>query len=433
VARGLQNPDAMKALPVLFLIVGACTDMEGKAIGPEGDFGGSGSGGGTGGTGTGSGSSGSGQGTSAGQLTAGEWDDNLNYDVFHAALANSFGQLVDTASLPVDDRILLTVTDLDGSPLANARVEVANATHTFVSVPTASDGRVLLLPQLDGFTPGQVSLHVTAANGATSVGPLPGAHAFVVELQGAVPVAPASLDVAFVVDATGSMGDEIQYLKAEMTNIAQRIADGNPNVSIHYGLIVYRDVVDPYVTRVFDFTSDLAAFDANLADQSADGGGDYPEAAEVAMDQAVNALHWRDGNVARVLFHVADAPPHDPAWAAFLHSAVTARAKGIRIFPVAASGVALEAEYLMRTSAFVTLARYVFLTDDSGIGNSHEPPHIPCYQVQHLNDLLVRTIASELAGHYIDAPADQVLDTVGVWDHGTCLNSTLPPNTATLQ
>src|SRR5262249_14451615 len=146
----------------------------------------------------------------------------------------------------------------------------------------------------------------------------------------------------------------------------------------------------------------LDAFESNLVAQAADGGGDYPEAAEVAMAAAME-LGWRDGNVARILFHVADAPPHDDHYAPFLAAARTARARGIRIFPVGASGVGLAAEYLMRLSAVITLGRYVFLTDDSGIGNSHEPPHIPCYQVQHLNDLLVREIGSELAGSYLAA------------------------------
>jgi hypothetical protein len=127
-----------------------------------------------------------------------------------------------------------------------------------------------------------------------------------------------------------------------------------------------------------------------------------------------------DGNVARILFHVADAPPHETGYVSFLGSAKTARTRGIRIFPVGASGVGIEAEYLMRLSALVTLGRYVFLTDDSGIGNPHEPPHILCYQVQHLNDLLVREIASELAGAYLAASPDQVLRTVGSYDNGVC-------------
>jgi hypothetical protein len=78
----------------------------------------------------------------------------------------------------------------------------------------------------------------------------------------------------------------------------------------------------------------------------------------------------------------------------------------------------------------VTLGRYVFLTDDSGIGNPHEPPHIPCYQVQHLNKLLVRVIASELSGAYVAADPADVLRTVGSYDLGVCGAEPVPEQPA---
>ena len=43
---------------------------------------------------------------------------------------------------------------------------------------------------------------------------------------------------------------------------------------------------------------------------SADGGGDYPEAAAAALKAGVG-LNWRAGKGERLLLHVADAPPHD--------------------------------------------------------------------------------------------------------------------------
>ena len=58
-------------------------------------------------------------------------------------------------------------------------------------------------------------------------------------------------------------------------------------------------------------------------------------------------------------------------------------------FLVAASGVADKAEYAMRAMAAATQSRYLFLTDDSGVGNPHAPPAIDCYLVTRL-DALVR-------------------------------------------
>ena len=44
--------------------------------------------------------------------------------------------------------------------------------------------------------------------------------------------------------------------------------------------------------------------------------------------------------------------------------------------------------------AVMTGGKYVFLTDDSGVGDSHEEPDITGYKVEKLNDLMVREIRS---------------------------------------
>ncbi len=82
------------------------------------------------------------------------------------------------------------------------------------------------------------------------------------------------------------------------------------------------------------------------------------------------------------------------------------------IYPVAASGVAEACELVMRTAALLTGAEYLFLTDDSGVGNPHAEPHIPHYQVQRLDRLMIRMIASELAGKRISAEPDEIIRTV---------------------
>ncbi len=66
--------------------------------------------------------------------------------------------------------------------------------------------------------------------------------------------------------------------------------------------------------------------------------------------------------------------------------------------PTAASGVQMKAEFIMRVVAFLTQGKYLFLTDHSGVGNLHAKPHVPDYQVEHLNRLMIRMIASELSG-----------------------------------
>jgi hypothetical protein len=95
---------------------------------------------------------------------------------------------------------------------------------------------------------------------------------------------------------------------------------------------------------------------------------------------------------------VLDAPPHgDSATLARVRAAIASAAqKGIRVIPVSASGIDKPTEFLLRFFAVATGGTYVFLTDDSGIGDPHlDPsPTIGPFQVEFLNQLLARVIAS---------------------------------------
>jgi hypothetical protein len=217
---------------------------------------------------------------------------------------------------------------------------------------------------------------------------------------------PRKLDLALVVDTTGSMSDELEYLKIEIDSIAKAIYEMFPDVDQRYALVVYRDDGDRYVTRSFDFTGSLEEFRVTLSEQSAQGGGNYPEAMHLALENA-GRLDWRDRDTARVLFLVADAPPHDRFAGRTLGAVEALRAEGVRVFPVAASGAAMKAEFVMRAAGFLTLGQYLFLTDHSGVGNAHARPHVPEYQVERLDRLMIRMIASELAGRRL--AADEVI------------------------
>ncbi len=66
--------------------------------------------------------------------------------------------------------------------------------------------------------------------------------------------------------------------------------------------------------------------------------------------------------------------------------------KGIKIIPITASGIDKETEFLMRFMSILTNGTYVFITNDSGIGNEHLEASVGDYQVEHLNDLITRLI-----------------------------------------
>ena len=89
-----------------------------------------------------------------------------------------------------------------------------------------------------------------------------------------------------------------------------------------------------------------------------------------------------------------DAPAHhNDNVIKSLHSSIEAYAKaGIKIIPVAASGVDKNTEFMLRFFAVSTSGTYVFLTNDSGIGGDHIQASVGEYEVELLNELIVRLI-----------------------------------------
>lgn len=202
------------------------------------------------------------------------------------------------------------------------------------------------------------------------------------------------LEVGFVLDTTGSMSDEIQYLKAEMHSIAGEIGTEYPQVSQRFALVAYRDVGDEYVVRHHDF-SELSAFAGHLGQEFANGGGDFPEAMDQALETASH-LQWSTRDAAKLVFLIADAPPHPEGYGTFVHASSALGLKGVSIYPVASSGVDTTSEYLMRWAARTTGGQYLFLTDHSGIGNAHATPHVDQYVLKPLREHMLDMIRAEL-------------------------------------
>lgn len=120
-----------------------------------------------------------------------------------------------------------------------------------------------------------------------------------------------TVDVAFVLDTTGSMGGLLDSAKRKIWSIATSVVDANPDADIRIGLVAYRDIGDEYVTKTFDLTPDIQDIYANLLELKARGGGDWPESVNEALDVAINKLQWTGGHDARrIIFLVGDAPPH---------------------------------------------------------------------------------------------------------------------------
>ena len=359
----------------------------------------------------------------AGQLTAGEHDDLLNPELYadYVRKSDLAQQIPDLPRLDTSRVLTVAVKDRAGRPVPFAPVDLACADGSSLRLTTMADGTVAFFPNMDRLgskvrvrAGGEDWRDVTIASGQGGQ-----QVSFTVGQQAQ---AVRKLDLMLVIDTTGSMGDEISYLQSELRSIVGAIQARHPGLDLRVGFVFYRDVGDDYVTSTYALSSDVGAGQRALSNQSAGGGGDYPEAMEQALIRAAGQS-WRPDAVKSLLL-VADAPPHDEnfdvAWRATEHL----RASRVHIVPVAASGVADKAEYAMRAMAAATQSRYTFLTDDSGIGNPHAAPAIDCYLVTKLDALLRGVIDSQLSGRRVEPGEQEVIRAVGQYDKGKCI---IPP------
>jgi len=183
-----------------------------------------------------------------------------------------------------------------------------------------------------------------------------------VALDIGAPEGPVQLDVGFVIDTTGSMGDEIDRVKATLLRLTEQLRELPQDFELRYGAVLYRDVSDAYITRTYDFTGDLRAFDDALQGIQAAGGGDKAESLNQGLARAVDGLSWGDDGP-RLLFLIADAEPHmdyqdDVPYSRSMRAAVH---RGIRVHTVAASGLGATGSLVFRQIAQYTRGQFVFI------------------------------------------------------------------------
>lgn len=336
-----------------------------------------------------------------GQLTAGEWRDLDHWDFWlKLMMSELWGGMADRWGFHSEERYAVVVTAGQDAHVADAEVVLKAGQQTVWSARTDVHGEAELFAGMFAASAGPYTLKVTTAGQSAVVeGVEPAWQApIVVDVQASEPPSRV-LDLMFVVDTTGSMGDELSYLQAELADVLDRVrAKAGADLKLRVSVNFYRDEGDDYVVRPFPFTEDVDQAIDDLNAQSADGGGDWPEAVDAALTDAIGQHAWSESAVARLCFVVLDAPPHagEAPLAKVQNSVREAAARGIRLIPLAASGVDKELEFLLRFQAIATGGTYTFLTNDSGIGGDHVEPTIGDYQVEILNDLLVRVITGAL-------------------------------------
>ena len=330
-----------------------------------------------------------------GLVTAGEWNDLDNWDFYQKTLMKEpFKGFPDDWQMYTNHRIAVALT-AKNKPAANATVTLFRNDTPIWTAKTDNLGRAELwvgaFQKEKELNTALLRLKVneqwvsTAAISETQVNRI--------ALDETLPSPTNQVQIAFMVDATGSMGDELEFLKMDLKKVINEVQKTNTQLKISTATVFYRDEGDEYVVKHSPFTEDINQTTEFISQQRADGGGDFPEAVDKALVQ-LNQLQWQPEARTRIAFLVLDAPPHNkPAVISSIqYSVKTAAASGIKLIPVVASGIDKTTEFLMRFIAMYTNGTYVFITDHSGIGNKHLEPSVGEYQVEKLSDLMVRLI-----------------------------------------
>lgn len=343
----------------------------------------------------------------AGQLTAGVISDHNDWETWTENVYEPMKNHAKHWQLFPTQRYVVQVVNHERVPLPSCVVRLHDAKGTILwETRTDNTGRAELWYQLHQKTEKAAQgLYATVLNDGFSqkVNPLKPYQKGINRTEIRTDCKTFSkVNIAWVVDATGSMSDELHYLQSELADVIDRIQSSHTDLTLEQAAVFYRDKGDAYVTRQKGFTNDLYALQKFINEQNADGGGDFPEAVEEALEVAVEQLKWDEKALTRLLFLVLDAPPHhNPERLKRLHRWVqTAAQKGIRIIPIASSGIDKSTEYFLRALALSTNGHYTFLTNHSGIGGAHLEPTASVYQVEKLNDLLVRLVDQALVAPF---------------------------------
>ncbi len=208
------------------------------------------------------------------------------------------------------------------------------------------------------------------------------------------------IQIMFVIDTTGSMGDELEFVKVEVIDIMTQVEESFPDTRLELSVMVYRDYGDNYVTKYSDFSTDFAKQKNFISKESASGGGDFEEAVHTALTEA-SEKQWSENAKTKLLFHIADAPSHNEDVSAWAKATKSLSDKGVHIITVASSGIDKKTEYFFRSQSMITNGKYVYLTNDSGIGGDHLEATVEERPVvEYLNACLVRLIKGYHTGTF---------------------------------
>ncbi len=355
---------------------------------------------------------------SASGLRAGYSDDNAQFNYFTAFL-EQYGSV---PHIPYDirERLSVRVLDAKGKSVPNALITVSLGSRELARGVSHADGLFRFYPaafSVQGGLDASAAFDLTIQAGGRRDriqmkrdGPRLIEHRLGSSRSIAQPI---PLDILFILDTTGSMGEEIERLRATIEIIYANASALKPRPLVRFGLVLYKDRGDEYVTRVVPFTEDLGGFQDELDAVYASGGGDRPEDLQAALFDSLNSMDW-NANGIRLAFAItdADAQLYDDQDYDYVRAANDARERGIKIYTIGTGGLPLEGEYVLRQIAQLSDARYIFLSyGEQGESEGGAPGSVSHhtgsnYATDKLEAIIIRFIKEEVA-YLSDTPLDQ--------------------------
>ncbi len=350
--------------------------------------------------------------SSASGLRAGFVDDNKQFNYFLNFL-EEYKKRVTSLPINITERIILNIKDGQEKSLPDAKIKIFAGKKELESGLSYADGRYLFFPteydksiseyrlevEYSGITEevmiyrqGKREIDITMAN-----------------IQ-KVSLENIPLDILFVLDTTGSMGEEIRRLRNSIEIINLNISEISPTPDIRYGMVLYRDIEDVYITKIIPMNDSLPEFQEQLFMVNSGGGGDTPENLQAALDDALNKISWRENGV-KLAFIITDAPPHldyDQSYT-YVNAVHDAKRKGVKLFSIGTGGLPLDGEYVLRQISQYTFANYVFLTyGEKGESEGGAPGSVSHhtgenFQTDKLEAIIIRKVKEELH-NYLGKP-----------------------------
>ena len=346
-------------------------------------------------------------------LKAGVSDDNKQFNYY----LNFLEKFKGVAHMPIDvrERIILKVKDVNGKSIPNARVSIYHGNDKIEAGKSFADGTYLFFPSVykKKFMKFRADI-IYGQDQTTVVFKRDGRRQIEVHMQSERQISSGvPLDIAFILDTTGSMGEEINRLKKTIEIINLNLSSLSSRPNVRFGMVLYRDRRDDYVTSVVPLTMNLDDFTQKLQTVYAGGGGDNLEDLQSALHDALKKIEWNPDGI-RIGFVVTDAPPHldyNQDYS-YVRAAADAKSAGIKLFTIGTGGLDVAGEYVLRQISQFTYAKYIFLTyGESGESEGGRPGSVSHhtganYQTDKLEAIIIR-IAKEEISHLTGQPVTQ--------------------------